>query len=299
MDFSGLCAFPLTPVVHDDIDWASFRQLIDKLRLANVNAIGVLGSTGCYPYFSPDERRQILRVAVEAAGATPVMVSISALRLKDVLSASEAAQKAGASAVMLSPQSYQPLNDDEVFHLYQSVCRQLSVPLCVYDNPRTTQFTFSDDLLQRIAELPNVQAIKIPPVSTVATVARERITTLRALLPAHIRLGISGDACATEALIAGCDLWCSVIGGLLPYQAGRIVAAVQKGEVAQARLLNAELMPLWEMFSQQGGSLRVVAAAAELLGEAQPGCLPQPLQSLQGAPREALREWLLSLASRA
>lgn len=290
MNFSGLCAFPLTPMNGETIDWSAFTRLIQKLVSAKVQSIGVLGSTGCYPYFSLEERREILRVALEQAGEIPVMTSVSALRTHDVLTLSEQAQKAGASAVLLSPVSYQPLTDDEVFTLFQSVTRELSVPLCVYDNPLTTQFSFSDELLQRIAELPHVQAIKIPPVSGDI---QARISALRAKLSPHIRLGISGDACAAEALIAGCDLWCSVTGGLFPETAARLTALANPAQQEQARQLDVALAPLWAFYTRHGGSLRVIATAAELLGEAQPGCLPAPLQTLQGEARDALRNLLI------
>jgi hypothetical protein len=56
--------------------------------------------------------------------------------------------------------SYQKLSADEVFGLYAAVTRALSVPLCVYDNPGTTQFVFTDELHGQIAQLPNVASVR-------------------------------------------------------------------------------------------------------------------------------------------
>src|SRR5690606_488316 len=133
-----------------------------------------------------------------------------------VLALAEDAQRAGAGAVLLAPMSYQPLTADEVFGLYRDVTRVLSVPLVVYDNPGTTRFAFSDELHAEIAQLPNVRSIKIPPVSGDLALARERIEPLRALLPAQVSLGISGDATAVAGLLGGCDAWYSALGGLFP-----------------------------------------------------------------------------------
>ncbi len=58
--------------------------------------------------------------------------------------------------MLMAPVSYQRLTDEEVFKLYETVTRQLSVPLCIYDNPATTGFAFSDELLFAVASLPNV-----------------------------------------------------------------------------------------------------------------------------------------------
>ncbi len=288
MDFTGLSAFPLTPLVDERLDEAAYIRLIEKLRVAGVDSIGALGSTGCYPYFNRTERANALRLATEHSGAVPVIAGIGALRTRDVLWLAEDAQKAGVSAVLLAPVSYHALTEDEVFDLFDAVTRELSVPLCVYDNPGTTHFTFSDALIARIAQLPNIGSIKIPPVA--AELAPQRMAKLRAEIPAHIRLGISGDASAVDGLSAGCGIWYSVTGGLFPQAALAISRAAMAGDLAQARASSDALQPLWDLFKRYGGSLRVIATAAELLGAVAPPCLPPPLHTLQGDARRAVAD---------
>lgn len=282
MDFTGLSAFPLTPLVDERLDEAAYIRLIEGLRIAGVDSIGALGSTGCYAYLNRSERAAALRLAAEYSGAVPVIAGIGAVRTRDVLGLAEDAQKAGVSAVLLAPVSYQPLTDDEVFALFETVTRELSVPLCVYDNPATTHFTFSDALLARIAQLPNIASIKIPPPP--AGSAAQRVAELRALIPAHITLGISGDASAAAGLNAGCDVWYSVTGGLLPQLALPLVQAARAGDAMLAQAHSAALAPLWGLFNRYG-SLRVIATVAELLGMVSASCLPAPLQTLQAAAR--------------
>lgn len=217
-----------------------------------------------------------------------MIVGIGALRTREVQGLAEDAQKAGASAVLLAPVSYQRLSADEVFGLYEAVTRDLSVPLCVYDNPGTTHFEFTDELHGRIAELPKVKSIKIPGVPAEPEAARARVERLRALIPSHVSIGVSGDAMAATGLNAGCEAWYSVIGGLFPEAALAITRAAQAGDAEQATRLSARLQPLWDLFTQQGGSLRVVAAAAELKGLVEGPCLPLPLKALEGDARNQL-----------
>lgn len=290
MDFTGLSAFPLTPLVDDKLDEAAYVRLIERLRTAGVDSIGALGSTGCYPYFSRNERATALRLATEHSGAVPVIAGIGALRTRDVLWLAEDAQKAGVSALLLAPVSYHTLTEDEVFDLYAAVTRELSVPLCVYDNPGATHFTFSDGLLARIAQLPNIGSIKIPPVS-----ALERIASLRSQIPETVTLGISGDAIAVDGLNAGCSIWYSVMGGLFPEAALTIARAALAGDTAQAREHSAALAPLWDLFRRYGGSLRVIATAAELLGAVAAPCLPAPLRTLTGDARRQVAEVIETL----
>lgn len=288
--FSGLSAFPLTPMNEHGLDEAAFARLIELLVAANVDSIGVLGSTGNYAYLTMVERARVLRLAVEHAGNVPVIAGIGALRTRDVLTLAEDAQSAGADGVLLPPMSYQKLSADEVFGLYETVAHALSLPLCVYDNPGTTQFMFSDELHGQIAQLPNVASIKIPGVPGGAAEARSRVDRLRAQIPSRVTVGVSGDGFAANGLNAGCDAWYSVIGGVFPATALAITRAAQAGNAQEATRLSERLQPLWQLFSEYGGSLRVVATAAELRGLVQRPCLPLPLEALSGEGRHRLAE---------
>lgn len=290
--FKGLSAFPLTPVNERDIQEPAFNRLVETLASAGtgagVDTLGVLGSTGSYAYLTRRERARVVELAVAHAGRIPVMAGIGALRTRDVLALAEDAQRAGASAVMLAPVSYQPLTEDDVFTLYETLDRALDVPLCVYDNPGTTRFHFSDALYQRIACLPSVGAIKIPPINPDPTASRERVAQLKRLLPETVSLGISGDPVAATALNSGCDGWHSVVGGLYPEPALAITRAAQAGQHEAAETLSRRLEPLWALYRQHGGSLRVIATAAELSGAVAAPSLPLPLHTLQGDARRAV-----------
>lgn len=288
--FTGLSAFPLTPMNEQDINEGEFIRLVEQLADAKVDSIGVLGSTGSYAYLNCEERARVAKLSVQNAGGVPIVVGIGALRTRDVLVNVENAQQAGASGVLLAPVSYQKLTDNEVFGLFETVDRSLSVPLCVYDNPGTTHFEFSDQLHGRIAQLPSVRSIKIPPVVTDIELARERVARLRKLIPSDVTIGISGDPVAAIGLSAGCDAWYSVFGGLFPKQALTITQAAQAGDAQQALALSDALEPLWALYREYGSSLRVAATIAEITGVVSQPCLPQPLKSLQGVDRKRVEQ---------
>lgn len=290
--FRGLSGFPITPLTDAGVDEPAFRRLVRRLAEAGVDSIGALGSTGLYPYLSREQRRRTAAIAVEEAGGVPVMIGIGALRTDAVLEHAHDAQEAGAAAVLLAPVSYQKLTVEEVHELYATVVAELSVPLCVYDNPGTTRFAFDDELYGRVAALPGVGAVKIPGPQP--DEAAERIAAVRAVLPPHVALGVSGDELAAAGLNAGADGYFSVIGGLLPEQAQRIVRAALAGDVDAALRASDELLPLWRLM-RVWGSLRVTYTAAELLGLASTPSLPPPLRGLPAEPREQLRGILAAL----
>jgi 4-hydroxy-tetrahydrodipicolinate synthase len=293
MMFQGLSAFPITPA--DDggrVDTGALRTLLKRLTDAKVDSIGLLGSTGSYPYFNRGERRRAVEAAVDqVGGSTPILVGIGALRTDDAVQFGQDAKVAGADAVLLAPVSYTPLTDDEVFAHFETVARAVDLPLCIYNNPATTHFSFSDGLVARLSRLPNIAAVKNPaPAPGEAPAA---LRELRAKVSPGFSLGYSRDWDAAEALLAGGDAWYSVVGGLFPGVCMPIVAAARRGDAPQARQLNEGLKPLWDLFVEFS-SLRVVYAAANLLGLCR-AAPPRPILPLPEAAQHRIGQTLAAL----
>jgi 4-hydroxy-tetrahydrodipicolinate synthase len=171
------------------------------------------------------------------------------------------AEAAGADAVLLAPMSYTPLNEEEVFAHFAAVAEATRLPLCIYNNPGTTHFTFSPALVARLSQIDSVLAVKNPAGPDGAGA---ELKALREQVPPAFSLGYAGDWNATEALISGGDAWYSVLAGLFPDACLPIVRAVQQGQMSEARRLNARLQPVWDLFAAFT-SLRTVYAAANIL----------------------------------
>ena len=137
--FTGLSAFPLTPLAHDAVDEAAFIRLVERLSEANVDSITALGSTGSYAYLSSDERSRVAELAVRA-------------RRRDTggrwhrraadLPGSHERGKRGAGRGFRPAARTDDLPDltgDEVFELFRTVTAHSSLPVVVYDNPGTTR----------------------------------------------------------------------------------------------------------------------------------------------------------------
>lgn len=281
---TGLCAFPITPAGADGtIDVAGLGALLRRLLAAKVDSIGLLGSTGSYPYFTRAERRRAVEAAIAATGGgAPLLVGVGALRTDEAVRLAQDAKGAGATMGLLAPVSYTPLTDDEVFEHFATVARESQLPLCIYDNQSTTHFTFSAGLVGRISRLPGVVALKTSAPG--AEAAAERFAKLREAVPEGFSVGYSGDWNVAEALLAGGDAWYSVVAGLFPEVSAEMWRATQKKDAPEARRLNARLQPLWELFKRYS-SLRVMYAAAGVL-DISHALPPRPILPLPGTARE-------------
>ena len=291
----GLGAFPLTPLRDGGVDQAALEGIVDLLAEAAVDSIGVLGSTGAYTYLTREQRRRVVEIAARRSGDLPVLAGIGHCATDEVLALAADAQRAGADAVLLAPVTYQGLTDDEVVGLYEDVARELSVPLVVYDNPSTTHVHLSLEAYARITALPQVAAVKIPPVPADPAEARERVAAVRAVVPERVRIGVSGDAVGATGLLAGCDLWFSALAGALPGPLLAISRAARTGRAQEALEHSARLQGLWDLFAECGGSLRVVAEVARQRGLVCEPVLPRPLRPLAHAQQERVAQVLAAL----
>ncbi|MFT3688524.1 dihydrodipicolinate synthase family protein [Paenirhodobacter sp.] len=288
----GLTAYPITPMDRTGrVDATALRMLIARLVAARVDGIGLLGSTGSYMYLTREERRRALEAALSEADGLPVLAGVGALRTDEAIRLAQDAKAIGVTAGLLAAVSYTPLTEDEVFGHFSTVAREGGLPIILYDNPGTTHFRFTPDLLHRLSRVPGILGVKNP--TTDAAETRRTLEEQRGFAPPGFSIGFSGDWNATEAMIAGADAWHSVLAGLMPRACLEITRAAARGDADEARRLDATLAPLWDMFRQHS-SLRVVHTLADMLGicRAEP---PRPILPLPEAIRRQLAETLAHL----
>lgn len=276
--FKGLSAFPITPAnEHGVVETTGVMHLTAYLSSSGVDSIGLLGSTGTYAYLNRTERCRAVRTAVKTVGGkTPLIVGIGTLRTDDAQNLARDAEAEGADGLLMAPVSYTSLTQEEVYQHYKAVAEVTSLPLCIYNNPSTTHFRFSRELLELLADVPNITAVKMPAPAEGAVL--QELTELRDSSVGKLAIGYSGDWIAAEALLAGCDGWFSVLAGFLPKLAKAIVAAAYEGDAHTVNRYQQALEPMWALF-REFGSLRVAYTAVNLLGlsSAQP---PRPVLPL-------------------
>ena len=275
--FSGLSAFPITPMTSGgEVIAPDLQRLVRRIEAGGAASVGLLGSTGTYMFLSRDERRRAVAAAVEVAVSIPIIVGVGAMRTDEAQALAHDAATEGAAGLLLAPVSYTPLAEEEVFRHFLAVASATDLPLCIYSNPGTTNFTFSPDLVARLTAIPSIAAIKLPLPAN-GSIASD-LAAFRAAAP-ELSIGYSGDWGCKEALLAGADCWYSVAGGLFPEQAAALTTAAMKNDRETAGHCDDVFADLWKLFREQG-SLRLMYAAANLMGltQAQP---PKPLQPLE------------------
>ncbi|GGG56891.1 dihydrodipicolinate synthase family protein [Kocuria dechangensis] len=267
MTFTGLVAYPITPFQQGGrLDLESLERYVGRLARSGVDGVVVLGSSGSFAYLSGQERAEVVRVAVDAArgSGVPVGAGISAMTTREVLEMAYAAENSGADGLVLNPLSYIPLVSQEIADQVETVSAAVSLPVCVYNNPTTTGFTYPVELAAELSWLENVNAFKDTADSAEEfDRRRRRFAELAEPGTAH---GVSGERLIHEAA-PDAAAWHSGIAAVLPRQYAAFRQAVVDGDDRAVRTWRAALAPLMEILRQER-PLSSLYALAEVCGVA-------------------------------
>src|SRR4051812_28521353 len=99
--FAGVWPALLTPLTADGRPaFGVLEQLTDLFARQGLGGLYIVGSTGQWPLFTPDERRAIAECVVKAAaGRFPVMVHVGPAATADAVDLARHAERVGADAV--------------------------------------------------------------------------------------------------------------------------------------------------------------------------------------------------------
>jgi 4-hydroxy-tetrahydrodipicolinate synthase len=270
----GIIAYPITPFdQHEKVDLVLFKKLVERLVKNGSNGIAPLGSTGVLPYLNDEEKEAVTEAAIEQVkGRIPVMIGVSNLTTERTVYHAKFAEKAGADAVMIIPMSYWKLTDDEIVKHYETVARQISIPIMAYNNPATGGIDMSPALLKRLLEISNVTMIKE------STGDIQRMHHLRKELGEEVAFYNGSNPLALAAFAAGASGWCTAAPNLIPEQNNALYHAIQDNDLKRAQELFYRQLDLLK-FIVDKGLPRAIQAGLSILSE-EGGYLRSPLKEL-------------------
>ena len=163
-NMKGLWAANLTPfgpdlALDEDGFRRNLRHWIDDLGLGG---LFIAGKQAEFFSMSLDERKRLLEIAVdEADGNCGTLMSCSDENLDTVLELARHAEGAGADYIIVhSPPLYFHKTVDQVlYEYYRHICEQVEIGVAVWHQP-DYGYVMGPDVCARIAELPNIVAIK-------------------------------------------------------------------------------------------------------------------------------------------
>ena len=144
---------------NGDYDPAAQKEIVSFL-VDRVQGLYICGTYGSGPLMSSEERKRVTEdVLKQVAGKIPVIVHVGGCSTRSVVDLAKHAQAAGAPSVAAVPPTYYGFNDDAVERHFDALVKAVSIPVFVYNNPKTTGVTLTPKLLARLVDV-GVQGLK-------------------------------------------------------------------------------------------------------------------------------------------
>jgi 4-hydroxy-tetrahydrodipicolinate synthase len=283
----GVHSVLATPFAADEsLDERSLRTLVDYYVSSGVAGVLVLGVLGEADKLTDDERERVQTVALlHAGGRVQVVVGVTHASSVVTRARAQAAERAGASAVMVAPPAGSAAGPTLREH-FRRVGDGLSIPVVVQDHPASSGVRLPVEFLAGLADdLPPGSAVKLEEPPTAAKTSALRTAAPR--LP--VFGGLGGTALLLE-LAAGTEG--TMTGFALPHLIVEIVEAHQVGDRDRARSVFEAALPLLVFEAQPVAGLGLRKEILRRVGAIADATVRQPAPRVDEQSAAALDELL-------
>jgi 4-hydroxy-tetrahydrodipicolinate synthase len=282
--FAGLTVALITPLRDGAIDFAALRRLIDWHIEQGTDCLAPVGTTGESPTLDHEEHERVIGAVVEQAGGRiKVMPGTGSNSTREAIRLTRFARKVGAQgALMVGPYYNKPTQEGYYRH-FAAVAEACDLPIVLYNIPGRTASNILPETIARLAELPNIVAIKE------ATGSMDQASHIASLCNLTL---LSGDDSLTLPLLSiGGRGVVSVVGNLVPRDVKAMLHAFDAGRLSEALTWHRRLFPLCRDLLGVATNPIPIKTAMKLLGR-DSGELRLPLCGLDATGEAKIRQSL-------
>ena len=161
MVFKGVATALITPFDENGINFQEYYKLIDRQIEAGIDGIVVIGTTGEPSTMSDDEKKEIIKNAVDYVdGRCKVIAGTGANNTKDAVALSIYAESVGADAVLCVTPYYNKCTKKGIVLYYQRICESIKLPVIAYNVPARTGVNITPDVMAELIKIPNLMGLK-------------------------------------------------------------------------------------------------------------------------------------------
>lgn len=239
IDLTGCGTALITPFKNGEVDYEAFAALVDRQVEAGIDFLVPLGTTGETPCLEDEERIRILQIAKEHSKGVPVVVGGGTNSLQHTIRSMKMLEPYGVDAFLIVVPYYNKPTQEGQYQYFKAVAESTGKPIVLYNVPGRTGANMTAETALRLAEVPNIVAIKE------ASGNREQIEAILAGAPEGFQVLSGNDDDTLWMMQQGGAGIISVASNVAPALMAEFVGAVRKGELQKAEQMNARLTPLF------------------------------------------------------
>ncbi len=212
---------------------------LETLIESGVHGLVMLGSLGENVALSPEEKKEVIRLAVSVSnGRLPVYSGVAEYTTPAAIAYGNEVKKLGGAGIMLMPTMVYKTDHRETLAHYRGVAQAVDLPMIAYNNPIGYQVDVTPDMFEDLATEPNIVAIKESSGDV------RRITDLFNHVGNRYAIMAGVDDLALECVMLGATGWIAGIGLAFPAENARLWDLMMAGKWEEARTLYRWYTPL-------------------------------------------------------
>lgn len=244
VNFGRVLTAMITPFKEDgSVNYEVAEQLAAHLVDNGTDALVVCGTTGESPTLAWDEEYQLFQVVQKAvAGKAKVLAGTGSNSTEEAIAATQKAAKLGLDGSLQVVPYYNKPPQSGLHQHFSCIAKSCpDLPLMLYNVPSRTGQNLQPETVARLAEIPNIVAIKE------ASGNFDQASQLRSLTPPEFAL-YSGDDSFTLALLAlGGAGVVSVASHIVGKELQQMIQAFEAGKTVVATEIHLRLFPLFRV----------------------------------------------------
>ena len=237
----GIFPALVTPFTDDGkaVDEERLRALVNHCLEQGVHGVVPCGTTGEFTNLTIEERKHVIKIVIDEVNRrVPVIAGTGASGTDEAVEMTKFAKNAGATAALIVTPYYLKPADRGIYEHFYTITNEVDLPVILYNIPQCTGLELPWQMVEDLAQLPNIVAIKdssgqLKYILAVLEKVRDKINVLCGhdeVLVAGLAAGCSGAILASANIIP--DIWIQLYNH------------IRKGEVQQARELQYKVQKI-------------------------------------------------------
>ena len=288
-EFFGVFPYLVSPVDSDGkVKEDVLRSLVDHLIKSGVHGLTPLGSTGEYAYLTWPQRRKVVEIVIDAAtGRVPVVAGVAHTSTQEASRQARELEAMGADGILAIMDSYFPVSPKGVVSYFSGIAHAVSCPVVLYTNPSFQAANLSIEVIQELAEVPNIQYIKDASANT------GHLLTLVNQLGDRIKIFSASAHIPLFVMMLGGVGWMAGPACVIPRQSVELYDLAMAKQWDEAMIVQKKLWSINRIF-QKYALAACIKACLKLQGFDVGDPVP-PLEPLKGSALEEVKEVLQGL----
>ncbi|MBQ9949200.1 MAG: 4-hydroxy-tetrahydrodipicolinate synthase [Clostridia bacterium] len=236
--FTGSATAMITPFRDGNVDFEAFGKLLDFQLTSGTDALVICGTTGEASTMSFDEKCEVIRFAVEhVGGKVPVIAGTGANNTKDAVKMSQAAEKAGANALLVVTPYYNKTTQAGLTAHYNAIADAVTLPIILYNVPGRTGLNILPKTVKELCKHKNIVAIKE------ASGNISQIAEIAGLCP-DCDIYSGNDDQVLPIMSLGGKGVISTVSNIIPREMHELCASFSSGNYERALKLQLRMLPM-------------------------------------------------------